>query len=528
MATPRCSRIWIVSALACVAAACGAGGVAGDLDGDGVPEFSDNCPLLANPGQEDSDGDGRGDACDACPTFAGASGKDLDGDGVGDACDPDRDGDGVANADDVCPDTADPDQTDTDADGFGDACDVCPAYPDADQGDEDGDGVGDKCDVCPTRADPKQEDADGDGVGDACDVCRDVPDPAQDDKDVDGRGNACDNCPTWPNLDQRDLDGDGRGDLCDADMDGDGVPNDRDLCPDADDPDQSDEDGDGFGDACDRCPLTPDPTAAAAMADRDGDGVGDGCDSCPDGHNPGQVDTDGDGVGDACDSCPRAWDPDQADADGDGIGDACQDPCQRLEVVFLVDTSGSMADESLTPVEFTQAIVAEVAQSLPEDATGSFSGAIFSIDAVGFVYGLGVPGGPPQHLATLGECSLVADDLGSQPNEDWGRATAILAARHPWREGATRVIVPMSDEGPYCGGAGLLTGPDRDVIDWAAGVALANDVIVSPITGRDPTAGTVTLAQRLAADTGGQWFASTAALSAIGHALAGLVADRCN
>jgi len=41
-----------------------------DTDGDGVPDTFDNCPLVANPLQEDTDGDGIGNACDAECTAA--------------------------------------------------------------------------------------------------------------------------------------------------------------------------------------------------------------------------------------------------------------------------------------------------------------------------------------------------------------------------------------------------------------------------------------------------------------------------
>ena len=36
-----------------------------DRDADGIPDEQDNCPDVANPGQEDQDGDFTGDACDA-------------------------------------------------------------------------------------------------------------------------------------------------------------------------------------------------------------------------------------------------------------------------------------------------------------------------------------------------------------------------------------------------------------------------------------------------------------------------------
>jgi len=134
-----------------------------DRDDDGIPDSEDNCPDVANPGQEDSDGDGVGDACDNCPTVPNPGQEDSDGDGIGDACDPvddDRDDDGIPDSEDNCPDVANPGQEDSDGDGIGDACD--PAT------DTDDDGVIDGDDNCPLTPNPGQEDSDGDGIGDAC------------------------------------------------------------------------------------------------------------------------------------------------------------------------------------------------------------------------------------------------------------------------------------------------------------------------------------------------------------------------
>lgn len=70
-----------------------------DVDGDGVPDYRDNCVQVKNPKQVDRNENGRGDACD------------------------DFDRDGIINARDNCPETPNRDQTDTDGDGIGDACD---------------------------------------------------------------------------------------------------------------------------------------------------------------------------------------------------------------------------------------------------------------------------------------------------------------------------------------------------------------------------------------------------------------------
>ena len=57
-----------------------------DQDGDGIPDETDNCPLIVND-QSDSDLDGVGDVCDNCWDLENGDQADQDGDTIGDVCD---------------------------------------------------------------------------------------------------------------------------------------------------------------------------------------------------------------------------------------------------------------------------------------------------------------------------------------------------------------------------------------------------------------------------------------------------------
>jgi hypothetical protein len=92
-----------------------------DFDTDGIPEYDDNCPSVCNRLQVDTDNDGVGDVCDADPGCGGCGGASCDR-----ACaDLDPDDDGVLDLNDNCPDVANPGQEENDGDDVGDACDGC-------------------------------------------------------------------------------------------------------------------------------------------------------------------------------------------------------------------------------------------------------------------------------------------------------------------------------------------------------------------------------------------------------------------
>ncbi len=158
-----------------------------DIDGDGIIDSEDKCPIEPGPamtqGCPDTDGDGIADSEDLCPEVSGP--PEFMG------C-PDTDGDGVVDVHDKCPNEAGPESNegcplpDSDGDGVIDAEDACPNTPGMAKfkgcPDTDGDGIQDKDDACPNKAGIAQfsgcPDTDGDGIQDKEDKCPTTAGPA--------------------------------------------------------------------------------------------------------------------------------------------------------------------------------------------------------------------------------------------------------------------------------------------------------------------------------------------------------------
>lgn len=237
------------------------------------------------------------------------------------------------------------------------------------------------------------------------------------------------------------------------------------------------------------------------------------------------LDCNHNGVPDDCDLASGASD----DCNLDGIPDDCP-VCPPVEVVFIMDTSTSMDDEAAVLCN-NMGLIVDYLETAGVDVYPTLfgicdtpGGAYSCLDAaITDSLGTTVPGSPPPGLETLGACPG-----GNQVcQEDWGLATAVVAGLCPWLPDSTsiRLIIPLSDEGPWCGDP--VTQNDNDAITHAIAIAVENEVIVSPITGTGSSGSVIALAQALANSTGGTHFSSSESANDIAYAIVSLVLDAC-
>jgi len=145
-------------------------------------------------------------------------------------------------------------------------------------------------------------------------------------------------------------------------------------------------------------------------------------------------------------------------------GPACP---MDVDLLFIVDTSGSMNNEWNT-------------------LCGNIGTITTDLTAMGYnmnieIYALEVT--IPADTCSTGILDQTCAGGVQGPRENWGPATGERANNYPWRPLATttRIIMPISDEGPYCGNG--CDADDTTSITNAANAADANNVFTFPLRG---------------------------------------------
>lgn len=255
--------------------------------------------------------------------------------------------------------------------------------------------------------------------------------------------------------------------------------------------------------------------------DCDGNGIADVCDIA----GGTALDCNANGVPDECDIASGT----SVDCNGDGIPDDCPQ-CPPVEVVFIMDTSASMDDEAAALCSSLPQVGAALTAAGLEVTTTLLSicnlpgGAYACLEnSVAALLGTVVPGNPPPALAVLGECPGGNEVC----TEDWARATTVVAGSFSWLPpgDSVRLVIPISDEGAWCGDPS--TQIDNDAIQLAIAVAVDNGVIVSPIVGTGGSAAVVGQAETLAAGTQGEALSSSKPSIDIAESIVELVLGAC-
>jgi hypothetical protein len=287
-------------------------------------------------------------------------------------------------------------------------------------------------------------------------------------------------------------------------------------------------DASGTLDVCEGLPdcdgnALPDVCEIPLEGDCNENGLPDDCDL-----QAGSTDCNHNGLPDECDIASGT----SQDCNLDGFPDECPD-CRDVdvEVAFVMDVSDSMDDEG----QVLCAKITQVAEELADDLVFVDNGLMAIMapgtgiygcltESVAGNYGTIVPGSPPPDNEILGDCPGGIQS----PVEDWGRATSVVAGVKDWLLDSVRLIVPLSDEGLWCGDPTLDPGVDRDSLVHAIWAAQTNDVIVSPITCSGSSGAVIGMAQQLADATGGQRLQSTLPADDLTDAIKQVVYQACD
>ncbi len=172
----------------------------------------------------------------------------------------------------------------------------------------------------------------------------------------------------------------------------------------------------------------------------------------------------------------------------------CADNANRLDLVFVVDNSAPM---NLHVPAFCRALPGILADLA--DLGLDVRHAVFDIAAA-------TSGGTPAACAT--QTVQTRWRTAIDHPADWGKAVAAVAGSYDWQAGATRLIVPVTNQGPEDGNPTADPGADRDALDQAIISATVAAAAVSPLL--MPPADSVNffaniqLASDMASATGGE------------------------
>jgi len=181
---------------------------------------------------------------------------------------------------------------------------------------------------------------------------------------------------------------------------------------------------------------------------------------------------------------------------------------KNLDLVFVMDTSESMDDEFNALCVHIQEIVADMLN-------------------LGITVRYEIMGITETRGCANSSVYQVIQGARVDQYEDWGPAVSDVSVGYSWLPGATRVIVPITDEAPQDGDDCIAPGSDQDAIDRAVTAAKANGVRVFPILGTPNNNSEFPcieqLAYQLASSTSGAVYYSTTPSEDIATAIVSVI-----